>query len=316
MSAGGAPLPGRGSGAPALRLALVGDVHLSFGPKDVEALDGGGYDLVLFVGDLAGYSFRGALRVARYIAALRTPAIVVPGNHDCITPQQMLAEIMGHERSVALLTGGEEARVAELRRALAPAILTGYGLHPLPVRRGPPIDLVTARPHSFGGPSLSFRPYLERAHGVASLEASAARICARVDESRAGRLVFLAHNGPSGLGARRSDIWGCDFRRSEGDFGDPDLRLAIDHARAQKKHVIAVLAGHMHHALRGGGGQRRWLSRDAEGTLHVNAARVPRVFREGGVERRHHLEVVIDDGEVEAREVLVGPESAVPARSR
>lgn len=288
-----------------LRLALVGDVHLSFGPKDVAALDARGYDLVLFVGDLAGYSFRGALRVARYVAQLRTPAIVMPGNHDCITPQQMLAEIMGHEATVAMLTGGEEARVAELRRAIAPAILTGYGLHPLPVTNGPPIDLVTARPHSFGGPALSFRPYLERAHGVASLEASAERITRRIDESQAGRLIFLAHNGPSGLGARRSDIWGCDFRRSEGDFGDPDLRLAIDHARARKKHVLAVLAGHMHHALRGGGGQRTWLARDEAGTLHVNAARVPRVFVERGKERRHHVEVVVEGDHAEAREILV-----------
>jgi uncharacterized protein (TIGR04168 family) len=288
-----------------LRLALVGDVHLAFGPKDVASLDAGGYDLVLFVGDLAGYSFRGALRVARYVAQLRTPTIVMPGNHDCITPQQMLAEIMGHEPTIGMLTGGEEARVTELRRALAPAILTGYGLHPLPVRSGPLIDLVTARPHSFGGPVLSFRPYLERAHGISTLEASAERITARIDESRASRIVMLAHNGPSGLGARRSDIWGCDFRRGEGDFGDPDLRAAIDHARARGKHVVAVLAGHMHHALRGVGGQRTWLARDERGTLHVNAARVPRVFTERGKERRHHVEVVIDGDSAEAREVLV-----------
>lgn len=288
-----------------LHLAIVGDVHLAFGPQDVETLDAGGYDLILFVGDLAGYSFRGALRVARYIAQLRTPAIVMPGNHDCITPQQMLAEIMGHEPTIGMLTGGEEARVAELRRALAPAILTGYGLHPLPVRGGPPIDLVTARPHSFGGPVLSFRPYLERAHGITTLEASAARIARRVDESRASRIVFLAHNGPSGLGARRSDIWGCDFKRGEGDFGDPDLRAAIDHARGQDKHVLAVLAGHMHHALRGaGGGHRTWLYRDEAGTLHVNAARVPRVFTERGTKRRHHVEVVIEGDRAEAREVL------------
>lgn len=294
------------SGAGSLRLAIVGDVHLAFGPKDVASLDAGGYDLVLFVGDLAGYSFRGALRVARYIATLRTPAIVMPGNHDCTTPQQMLAEVMGHEPSIAMLTGGEEARVAELRRALAPAILTGYGLHPLPVRSGPAIDLVSGRPHSFGGPALSFRPYLERAHAVSSLDASAAKIVARVEESHASRLLFFAHNGPAGLGAKRSDIWGCDFRRSEGDFGDPDLRAAIEHARQRQKHVLAVVAGHMHHTLRGGGGQRTWQLRDAHGTLFVNGARVPRVFTEGGKERRHHVELVIDGDRAEAREILVG----------
>jgi hypothetical protein len=34
------------------------------------------------------------------------------------------------------------------------------------------------------------------------------------------------------LAARpHSMIWGCDFRPTDGDFGDPDLRIAIDHAR-------------------------------------------------------------------------------------
>ena len=156
---------------------------------------------------------------------------------------------------------------------------------------------------------LTFRPYLSRVHGVTSLEASAARITQRIDESRGSRIVFLAHNGPSGLGARRSDIWGCDFKRGEGDFGDPDLRLAIDHARARGKHVLAVLAGHMHHTLRGGGGTRTWLARDEAGTLHVNAARVPRVFMAGGKEQRHHVEVVLDGDRAEAREVLVPTET-------
>jgi len=34
-----------------------------------------------------------ASRIARAIAALRTPALVVPGNHDATHPQQLLAEM-------------------------------------------------------------------------------------------------------------------------------------------------------------------------------------------------------------------------------
>ena len=56
-----------------IRIAVVGDVHLAFGPKDVVHLDSGAYDLVLFVGDLAGYAHRGGLRVAKYIRTIRTP---------------------------------------------------------------------------------------------------------------------------------------------------------------------------------------------------------------------------------------------------
>jgi hypothetical protein len=44
--------------------------------------------------------------------------------------------------------------------------------------------------------------------------------------------------GLSLLGDRKSDIWGCDFRPEEGDFGDPDLRTPVDHARPIGKSVL------------------------------------------------------------------------------
>ena len=83
-----------------MRLALIGDVHLRFDADDVRALDGAGYDAVLFAGDLAGYAHRGGLRTARAIASLRTPAIVIPGNHDGAHPQQLLAEVLRHDASI------------------------------------------------------------------------------------------------------------------------------------------------------------------------------------------------------------------------
>ncbi len=275
-----------------MRLGVVGDVHLAFGPKDVAALDAQGYDAVLFVGDLAGYSHRGAIKVARYIATLKTRTWVLPGNHDCMTAQQMFAEIMGHEPTKDLLSGGEEARVAELRQALGPARLTGYAVTELPEG----LSMISGRPHSFGGPAFSYRPYLSRAFGVENMDASGARLCDLVDEAQGDRLVFLAHNGPTGLGSARNDIWGCDFKRQGGDFGDQDLRDAIDHARARGKQVLAVLAGHMHRQPRGGGPERPFFVRDEAGTLFVNAARVPRVFKDPstGEERRHHVAVIID----------------------
>jgi uncharacterized protein (TIGR04168 family) len=288
-----------------IRLALVGDVHGAFGSEDVATLDRGEdgqpYDRVLFVGDLAGYTFRGTLAVARQIAGLRTPALVMPGNHDAMSAPQMFAELTENAAGAAMLSGGEEKRVRALADALGPAELTGYRVHEL----APGLSLVAARPHSFGGPRLAFQPYLSRAFGVASLEASAARLAALVDAARGPSLVLLGHNGPSGLGAARSALWGADFRREGGDFGDPDLRAAIAHARATGKRVLAVLAGHMHRQLRGGGPPRVAFARDEHGTLFVNAARVPRVFREGPRTLRHHVAVTVGPERAEAEDVLV-----------
>ena len=137
-----------------------------------------------------------------------------------------------------------------------------------------------------------------------TLEESAARLSHLVDQA-SGRIVFLAHNGPSGLGAERHAIWGADFRRRGGDFGDPDLREAIEHARRRGKTVLAVLAGHMHRALRGGGPDRVAFVRDEHGTLFVNAARVPRVFSEGGRRLRHHVAVRIGGDRAEAEDGLL-----------
>jgi uncharacterized protein (TIGR04168 family) len=282
-----------------VRLAVIGDVHLAFGPADVAHLDAQGYDAVLFVGDLSGYARRGALRVARYLRTLKTRTIVIPGNHDTVSAPQLLAEMMHNETAIQMFGSGQRERVDTLRRELEPAELVGYSLHPL---EG--FTLLAARPHSFGGPHLAFRPYLIDSFRVDTMEASADRLRSLVDAAKDTRLVFLAHNGPTGLGDRRDAIWGCDFRRDEGDFGDADLEAAITHARGRGKRVLAVIAGHMHHALRGrAGGTRRWTEQQG-GTLYVNAARVPRVFKQDGAEKRHLVEVVIDRDGARAREVL------------
>ena len=283
-----------------MRLAVIGDVHLAFDAEDARAIDAAGYEAVLFAGDLAGYSVRGGLRVARAIAGLRTRAIAIPGNHDAVPLPQFAAEFTRQERAAALLARGQEGRVASLASALGPVRLSGYEVLPL----GAPgeLDCIVARPHSFGGPALSFGAYLGARYGVDSMERSAELLCARVDEARSERLLFLAHNGPTGLGERRHDPWGRDFGRAEGDFGDPDLRAAIDHARASGRQVVAVVAGHMHRALRGGG-ERTWQARQ-DGTLFVNAARVPRIFEDGGRTRRHRVELVIEGHHAEARDVL------------
>ncbi len=285
-----------------VRIGVVGDVHLDFDEVDVEQLDARAYDVIFFVGDLATYSHRGGLEVARAISQLRTPSLVIPGNHDAANVFQMAAEVLEADAILPLLNLGQRTRESELAKALGRARVAGYSLHPFEAAWGR-FDVVAARPHSAGGVHLAFRPHLAETFGIEDMEASTERLIALVDESTAKDVIFLAHNGPSGLGSRRDDIWGCDFRRDEGDFGDPDLQRAIEHARAQGKNVRAVLAGHMHHHLKGGG-QRRWRVRE-NGILYVNAARVPRVFTRGERVLRHHVEFVIDERDVDAREVLL-----------
>lgn len=286
-----------------MRIGVVGDVHLAFDETDVEQLDALGYLAILFVGDIAGYFHRGGVETARTIAKLATPTFVIPGNHDAAHVGQMAAEVLEAESLVDLMNVGQPARERDLAEALAPATLAGYSRHRL-VEGERSVDVIAARPHSAGGPRLAFRPHLRAAFGVEDFEDSRRLIARRIDESDADEVLFLAHNGPTGLGARRDDIWGCDFRDSEGDFGDPDLEHAIAYARAAGKRVRAVVAGHMHHAVRGGG-TRRWRVR-RDGVLYLNAARVPRIFEREGRTLRHHVELRLEPDRVRAREVLTG----------
>jgi len=283
-------------------IAVVGDVHLQWDAEDVAYFRSAAHDLILFVGDLAGYTHAGGLRVARSIAALGRRALVMPGNHDGIHVGQLVAEVMRSRRLGRLLGDGQERRCEELAAALGEATLCGYSVHDLATPRGA-LRVIAGRPHSMGGSYVAYERYLARRFGIRSIDDSARRLQALVDESPHQRLVFFAHSGPAGLGSGRADIWGCDFRPEEGDWGDEDLRRAIAHARTAGRQVLAVVAGHMHHAVKGGG-QRPWRTVQ-DGILYVNAARVPRVFRRGSEIVRHHVAVSVAEGGATATEMLV-----------
>jgi uncharacterized protein (TIGR04168 family) len=164
------------------------------------------------------------------------------------------------------------------------------------------VTILAARPHSIGGPRLAFRRYIAQRFGVRSMEQSAARLRALFDEiPPTERVIVLAHCGPVGLGATRDAIYGNDFRPEAGDWGDPDLADALAHAAATGKSVIAVVAGHMHHRLRGGGNRTCHIER--EGVHHVNAARVPRRRRTAGASERHHVRLTLDGAELAVEQV-------------
>ena len=261
-------------------------------------LDAAGYDRVVFVGDLAGYRQSGSVRIVRLIAALQTPALILPGNHDAVHALQMLGEVLGRPSLTRALAAGQGRR----HQALADALpgrhrLAGYSHHPLSAE----VAIIAGRPQSVGGPRMAFVPHLSRRFQVSTLDESAARLCELVRRAPEPGLIFLAHNGPTGLGSTRDSIWGCDFKAQAGDWGDPDLRAAIDFAVGQGRTVLAVIAGHMHRHLKGGG--QRPASLTVDGIAYLNAAEVPRI-RDG---RHHHVAVTIAGGTVAFEEKWVSP---------
>ena len=283
------------------RIAVIGDIHKSWNDFDVDFFNRSRYDLVLFVGDLPGRTHRGTLDVARQIARIQLPALLIPGNHDGVSVMQLIGELQQNQRLIERSSRKQEALCADLEDALTPIQMCGYSIHR---PAGPLFDLIAARPHSMGGPHMGFRPYLKSKFGIESLAQSKERLRELVDQC-GPRIMFLAHNGPKGLGVERNAIWGCDFRSEGGDFGDADLEAAIAHARDSGKQVLAVIAGHMHHRVRGLA-DRPW-TLERHGILYVNAARVPRIFRVDSGTRHHHIAVEVGISKIEVREVLVDP---------
>lgn len=287
-----------------MRIAVIGDIHGFWDATDTAYFNASDYDALLFVGDLPRLT--GGLDVAREMARLSKPAWMIPGNHDACTVLQLLSEIKGWSTLCRLTARGMPRRLRKLEKALGPVRLAGYESFELQ----PDLALIVARPHAMGPDRFYYRHATQRRYGVASYAASAHKLKALVDDAPEN-IVFLAHNGPAGLGEGGQDIWGCDFSPDFGDFGDPDLRDAIAHAHDTGRRVLAVLGGHMH--LRSKQGERRRSALERDGSLYINAAEVARI-RQGG-ERRHHVSLEISGGRVRARQVWVDPRHNVVSES-
>jgi uncharacterized protein (TIGR04168 family) len=235
-----------------IRLGVVGDVHRGLTDADARRLDDQGYDMVLFVGDLGDRLHRGVADVCARIRRLRTPALVFPGNHDGPSPLGVLAETL----RVSQRSGrGTVARTRQIERWLGHVPLVGFGLHQVGL-----LHIVSGRPWSMGG-GMNFAAALHRRHGVVDEAQSVARLASLVDATSSD-LIFIAHNGPRGLGGDRAAPWA---ERGH-DRGDRDLAAAV--ARAGRR-ARAVVGGHVHHQL-----ERRWHVEQG-GVHYVNAARVP-----------------------------------------
>jgi uncharacterized protein (TIGR04168 family) len=222
---------------------------------------------------------------------------VMPGNNDTGDINELATEL-AHRGGISQLNAIRRGR----ERHSAAVRLCGYSNHRIE-RDGLAVTLLAARPHSMGGPELSFPGHMAAHYGIHDMAASTRRLHELVDQAETDALVFLSHNGPVGLGDEPHAMWGCDFRPGGGDWGDPDLALAIEYARDRGKQVLAVVAGHMHLRTKCGN-QRPWCQRE-QGTLYVNAARVPRIVAADGDVFRHHLALRISAAGAEVAELMV-----------
>jgi len=289
------------------RIGVIGDLHTHWDHVDVAQFDRSDYDLLLFTGDLGGGTAESSLRVAKVMARLGKPALVMPGNNDTGDTAELAAELAYRSGVKSLFAVRRGDGLAADDNAAPPIRLCGYSTHRI-TRERVDFTLIAGRPHSMGGSELSFPEHMDSNYGVDSIEASRKRLFELVDEAETANIVFLSHNGPAGLGERSHDIWGCDFRPGGGDWGDPDLSAAVDYASRVGKRVLAVIAGHMHLHTKCGN-VRPWRV-ERSGTVYVNAARVPRIFAMGSIVHRHHVALDVTDEGIEVSEMLVPERSA------
>ncbi|WP_341730484.1 TIGR04168 family protein [Microcoleus sp. EPA2] len=281
-----------------IKIAVVGDVHDQWEAEDGEALKHLGVDLVLFVGDFGNES----VDVVRAIAQLDIPKAAVFGNHDA----WYTATDWG--RSKCPYDRQQENRVKQQIDLMGEAHV-GYGKRDFPELG---VTVVGSRPFTWGGSDWKYGDFYSEWFGVESFEESAQRIALAAADADCENVIFLGHTGPTGLGEAPEDVCGRDWKPLGGDWGDPDFAQAIEKTRNSGKRIPLVTFGHMHHQLRHIKHEFRKSVVRAEGTVYLNAARVPRIVDKDCSKLRNFSLVELDTGVVsEVSLVWVGKDFSV-----
>ncbi len=266
------------------RIAVVGDIHNHWGVQDHLALQSLNVDLALFVGDFGNE----AVEVVRQIATLDIPIATTFGNHDAwYTATPWGRKRCPYDRS-------QEDRVKQQMELLKTADV-GYQHQDFET-----VSVVGGRPFSWGGPEWRFSDFYHDWFGVRDFEESAQRIQDAAHAAANDTLIFLSHNGPTGLGKEPEDTCGKDWRPIGGDYGDPDLATAISAVKTSGKSVPLVTFGHMHHSLRHTKDVQRTRLCIENGTVYLNAACVPRIIETETGEQRNFSLVMMQDDQVTA----------------
>jgi uncharacterized protein (TIGR04168 family) len=282
-----------------LKIAVVGDVHDQWEDEDAIALKALEVDLVLFVGDFGNES----VEVVRQVASLDIPKAVVMGNHDA----WYSATEWGRKKCPYDRT---QEDWVQLQLDLLGGVHVGYSKLDFPEFD---LTVVGGRPFTWGGPEWRFADLCRERYGVHDQEESAMKIFESVKSAAYNTIIFLSHNGPSGLGEKPEDPCGKDWHPIGGDYGDPDFAEAISRSITIGKNISLVTFGHMHHTLRHTKKEiRRRLFKSPEGTIYLNAATVPRIVEKEGEKIRNFSVVQMADGSVvQAASVWVGKDATV-----
>ncbi|VXD11364.1 conserved hypothetical protein [Planktothrix serta PCC 8927] len=282
-----------------IKIAVVGDVHDQWENDDTLALKSLGVDLVLFVGDFGNE----AVEVVRKIASVDIPKAVVFGNHDAwYTATEWGRKKCPYNRKT-------EDWVQEQLDIIG-ADHVGYGKRDFPHLQ---LTVVGGRPFSWGGPEWKYNGFYEERFGVNGFAASTQRMIKAVQTATFDRILFLGHNGPTGLGEAAEAPCGKDWSPIGGDYGDPDLAEAIAYSRTLGKTIPLVAFGHMHHTLRHTKTRpRQRLITSPEGTVYLNSACVSRIRETPQGKQRNFSMVMLDQDQVsEVSLVWVGEDFQV-----
>ncbi len=286
-----------------ITIAVIGDVHELWEPGDGEALQNLGVDLALFVGDFGNES----VEVVRAIAEVPVPKAVILGNHDAwYSATEWGLKRCPYDRL-------QEDWVEDQLQLLGETHV-GYGKLDFP---GLGLSVVGSRPFSWGGSTWRNGEFYTERYSVENFEQSTSRIVDAVKEAAWETVLMIGHCGPTGLGDRPEDPCGKDWQPIGGDYGDPDFAAAIAQAKRLGKRVSLVACGHMHHSLRHTKTQqRRSLHIDADNTIYLNAACVPRITKTDAGHLHNFSLVTLRAGAVErVSRAWVTPQGAIAAET-
>lgn len=288
-----------------IKIAIVGDVHDRWEAADETALQHLGVDLVLFVGDFGNES----VQVVREIAAVKLPKATVFGNHDAwYSASDWGKQKCPYDRQKEDWVQDQIDLLKETH--------VGYSKLDFPELK---LTVVGSRPFSWGGDVWKNAEFYRERFGVTSFAESTAKIVAAAETAAYDTVIFLGHNGPVGLGSNADDPCGKDWQPLGGDYGDPDLTEAIASVRKLGKTIPLVTFGHMHHDLRYTKQHlRKTFAISSEGTMYLNAARVPRIVQTPqGDKLRNFSLVYLQSGVVtQASLVWVGKDFTVVSEEK
>ena len=111
------------SGNARFRLGVIGDLHTHWDRVDVAQFADTDYDLLYFTGDLGGGTSESCLRMAREMAALHHPTLVMPGNNDTVDIEHLAAELAHQNGLNRLLSMASDDAPGH------PIVLCGYSRH-------------------------------------------------------------------------------------------------------------------------------------------------------------------------------------------